>query len=322
MRIMPQVPEPGRQWLPFPPTPGKYGPCPVEAKDGAAGVLGGFSVWGSGDFHALFSSEEGSTDWKGDVSGFHLVADALLRSDLLAGFSVSRSNGSFEFTDRTDPVMGSGVYESRMITVHPYVNWSVREGFGLWATVGYGQGKVEIKEVDTTRTSDTKMTAAAAGFNVDLLTKDDLFLFEGGTTKLKFKGEDSFARVEVEGSNPTNPETRINPLTSDDRRSRPSLEASHERRLESGSIVTSSLEIGLCYDSGEGATGELTHYLSDTPDVAWAEFLRHEEIVDPQDLVTVRRAMWAVEIGEPPTLEIARPDDVLRGGQDSSAACQ
>ncbi|MCY4137826.1 MAG: autotransporter domain-containing protein, partial [Rhodobacteraceae bacterium] len=220
-------------------------------EDGTPGV----SVWGSGDYLALSSSEEGSTDWKGNLSSFHLGADALLQPDLLAGFSVSRSIGSFEFTDRTDPVAGSGSYKSRMTTVHPYVNWSMREGLGFWATVGYGQGEVEIKEVAATRTSDTKMTAAAAGFNIDLLTKDDLFLLEGGTTKLKFKGEDAFARVEVEGRNLMDPETRINPLTSNVHRSRLSLEASHERRLESGSIVTSSLEIGLRYDGGEGTTG-------------------------------------------------------------------
>ena len=40
--------------------------------------------------------------------------------------------------------------------------------------------------------------------------------------------------------------------------------------------------------------GQLTHYFTDTPDGAWAEFLRHEEIFDPEDLLTVRRAPWAV----------------------------
>ena len=43
------------------------------------------------------------------------------------------------------------------------------------------------------------------------------------------------------------------------------------------------------------APGELTHYLCDTPDGAWAEFLRHEEIRNPEDLPTVRRALWAVD---------------------------
>ena len=51
--------------------------------------------------------------------------------------------------------------------------------------------------------------------------------------------------------------------------------------------------------------GQLTHYFADTPDGAWAEFLRHEEISDPADLLTVRRALWAVEVRDEPA---ARPN--------------
>lgn len=47
------------------------------------------------------------------------------------------------------------------------------------------------------------------------------------------------------------------------------------------------------------ATGEgPVQYLADTPNGAWAEFLRHEEIVSYADLAGVRRALWAVEVGE------------------------
>ncbi len=63
-------------------------------------------------------------------------------------------------------------------------------------------------------------------------------------------------------------------------------------------------------------------YFSDTPDGAWAEFLRHEEIVDPHDLATIRRALWAVDLGEP---SLARPDlprETLTGGRASHAACR
>jgi hypothetical protein len=70
------------------------------------------------------------------------------------------------------------------------------------------------------------------------------------------------------------------------------------------------------------AEGELTHYFSDTPDGAWAEFLRHEEIVDPQDLPTIRRALWAVEIGDEPAPRPTLPQQILMGGVDSWRACQ
>ncbi len=70
------------------------------------------------------------------------------------------------------------------------------------------------------------------------------------------------------------------------------------------------------------APGELTHYFCDTPDGAWAEFLRHEEIRDPQDLYTVRRALWAVDIGKIPSHQPNLPRETLVGGPDTWPACQ
>src|SRR5262245_60720435 len=55
------------------------------------------------------------------------------------------------------------------------------------------------------------------------------------------------------------------------------------------------------------------HYFADTPDGAWAEFLRHEEITDVQDLLTIRRQLWAVEVGDAPATRGALPADGLTG---------
>lgn len=68
--------------------------------------------------------------------------------------------------------------------------------------------------------------------------------------------------------------------------------------------------------------GRLTHYFTDTPDGAWAEFLRHEEIVDPADLQTVRRALWVVEIGDEPAVRPELAPESLTGGWESWSACQ
>jgi len=38
------------------------------------------------------------------------------------------------------------------------------------------------------------------------------------------------------------------------------------------------------------------HYLGSTPTVAWAEWIRHQEITDPGDLAGVAAALWAVLI--------------------------
>ena len=75
---------------------------------------------------------------------------------------------------------------------------------------------------------------------------------------------------------------------------------------------------GRWHGEGEGPV----HAFADTPDGAWAEFLRHEEIVDPEDLATVRRSMWAVEIGPPPRRRPALRRRTLLGKPSSYPACR
>lgn len=67
---------------------------------------------------------------------------------------------------------------------------------------------------------------------------------------------------------------------------------------------------------------ELTHYLCDTPDGTWAEFLRHEEIVDAEDLITIRRDLWAVDIGDEPGARPELPPQTLAGGPGKWPDCQ
>jgi hypothetical protein len=71
---------------------------------------------------------------------------------------------------------------------------------------------------------------------------------------------------------------------------------------------------------GEGPA----QYLADTPDGAWAEFLRHEEITDPEELAGVTRHLWAIELPgneDEPAAPRLRPS-VLKGGLDSYPHCQ
>lgn len=71
------------------------------------------------------------------------------------------------------------------------------------------------------------------------------------------------------------------------------------------------------------ATGEgPAHYFADTPDGAWAEFLRHEEITEPADLATIRRQIWVVDIGDARAEQVNLPIEVATGGYDTYAPCQ
>lgn len=75
---------------------------------------------------------------------------------------------------------------------------------------------------------------------------------------------------------------------------------------------------GRWHGSGDGPA----HYFADTPDGAWAEFLRHEEITEPADVATIRRQMWAVEIGDEPAEPVRLAEGVMTGGLDTYPPCQ
>jgi hypothetical protein len=70
---------------------------------------------------------------------------------------------------------------------------------------------------------------------------------------------------------------------------------------------------------GEGPV----QYFADTPDGAWAEFLRHEGISQAGELVGIRRSMWAIEMPDDPapaTPALRQP--VLSGGTGTYRECQ
>ena len=70
---------------------------------------------------------------------------------------------------------------------------------------------------------------------------------------------------------------------------------------------------------GEGPV----QYLADTPNGAWAEFLRHEGISEESELVNVRRSLWAVEAPEDLHAEAPAMDEAaLTGGIDTYVECQ
>lgn len=75
---------------------------------------------------------------------------------------------------------------------------------------------------------------------------------------------------------------------------------------------------GRWHGEGEGPV----HYFADTPDGAWAEFLRHEEITSAEDLETVERALWAVRLPDDGYTEPRLPVKTMTGGRESYAACQ
>lgn len=61
---------------------------------------------------------------------------------------------------------------------------------------------------------------------------------------------------------------------------------------------------------------------ADTPDGAWAEFLRHEGITDAADLAGVRRSLWTVQLPEAGWVRPELAEAQTLGGLSSYAECQ
>jgi len=74
--------------------------------------------------------------------------------------------------------------------------------------------------------------------------------------------------------------------------------------------------------AGGTATAKAGPLLRRHADGAWAEFLRHEDIDDPADVKTIRRQMWAVEIGDRPAEQVDLPLNILTGGPDTYERCR
>lgn len=73
------------------------------------------------------------------------------------------------------------------------------------------------------------------------------------------------------------------------------------------------------HGDGEGPA----QYFSSTPESAWAEFLRHQEIREAADLAGVERVLWTVEIDDnEPAVEPDLPRATLTGDRTSYWACQ
>ena len=214
---------------------------PSKEEEGGAGR---FAAWGCGDYRNLAGGgEDGVVAWNGEVFSVHLGADVRLGSDVLAGLSVSRSRGSFDYYAGGRDA-GGGAYELQLTGVHPYLGWSVSSDLDVWGTVGHSWGEIRIVDdlAGDPRTREAMLDSGAVGVSGRLLAR--------GTTSVKLKGEGALARLDVAGDGET-----FGAVTVDMRRLRLSTEASHEHVFSSGGSLTPWGELGVRHDGGDGETG-------------------------------------------------------------------
>ena len=211
---------------------------------GGSGLIGNLALWGSGDYRNVSGNRE-TLEYEGDVVSANLGIDTKLTADLLAGVSVAWARGQVDYTVRHE---NTGVFTTDLTSINPYLGWQAPSGMNLWATAGYGWGEIEIDdELAETQARDLTQQMVAAGVNGPLASSDQQI--EGGTTRLRLKGETAFTWADVDGAE------NIGSTTLNASRQRLLLEGIHVRKLASGTTLTPSIEIGMRYDGGDGETG-------------------------------------------------------------------
>ena len=212
--------------------------------DGKGSPFGQFTFWGSGDYRSISGGSPQSVDYDGSVTSAHLGIDTQLGADLLAGLALSWSRGTVDYKASGT----EGDLTTRLLSFNPYVGWQMPGGMNLWSTAGYGFGKVKIDDkAAAAQESNLNQRMFAAGLKGTLASSDQLIA--GGTTNLNVKGEVAFTWADVEGAG------SIEDMALQVGRQRLMLEGAHVRKLASGATFTSSLEVGVRNDTGDGETG-------------------------------------------------------------------
>ena len=222
---------------------------PAEVEDVPPGEPGRVAVWAVGDYGRL-SGKQSMIDYKGGVFAGHLGTDVRLGPDFVIGVAASWFEGSFDYTDGRNETAVDGEIKSRMTGFYPYMSWSLTEAFSMWAAAGWGFGeiKIEDKDISGRQKGDTIMRTGAAGGKLRLISKAGAF--SGGLTTVDLKGEAWLTRLNVESN-----DDRIEGLTTDVNRLRLAMRGAHGLSLRSGSSITPSLEFGVRRDGGDGETG-------------------------------------------------------------------
>ena len=219
---------------------------PLNAAGSGGGLFRNVTLWGSGDYRDFSGGDRQVMHYEGDVTSINFGMDSRVGTDMLAGFSVSWAAAEVDYDD----VNGvSGESTTTLASVNPYVGWQASDSINLWAAAGYGWGDVEINDdAAATQESDLEQQMVAAG--VSGLLVDSGKVAEGGKTTVRIKAEAAYTWADIDG------EGSLESLTLDANRSRLMLEAAHEQALDSGGTMTSSLEIGVRSDGGDGEDGE------------------------------------------------------------------
>ena len=230
---------PGWQaWMPGQ-TPGYDSLDAASGQDVAWQQPARWTVWG----HADRQSFEGM-GYDGGLTSIYVGADADFGERWLGGFAVSRSVGEADYEFTSAQATGSGDIETDMLSIFPYVRWSLNDDAEAWAILGFGWGDADHGRSATSQqgTADASMWMASFGGRRTLASAD--------AWELSLLGDASVLDLQTDGGVGI-----INDMEAGMSRLRAGLEAGRNIALEGGGSLAWFGQVAARHDGGDGETG-------------------------------------------------------------------
>ena len=220
----------------------------TKARDG-----GSYSFWGrvsQGSFGGVAASENVDLRLEGKVTTGMLGADQA-KGKWLVGIAVAKTSGKGTYSTigqatRDLATSNTNSIEASLTALIPYVSMKYSERLSLWATLGFGSGKMSFATSPTKiHTADIDWKMAAMGMRGDLITPMD----GNGDFSLALTSDAMLTKITSEKTED------LSATDSKVTRFRVGLEGSWHKTLEDGSTLTPNLEVGIRHDGGDAETG-------------------------------------------------------------------
>lgn len=220
----------------------------LSASDPDGYSEGGISLWGQANYLDISGGNTSTVNWDGSLFSIHVGTDILLNSQTLAGLAVGVTKGTIDYSNAGSQNSG-GQLKSRMTVLSPYMSWSTSDKSNLWATVGFGRGRIDYDDDSHGRFSNkTEMMQLITGGTYELRKISD----EGGSRSatINLKGEAWSSRHTLKRSTVRAEKSKIGIYGL-----RFAVEGVQEINCGQDACLTPAGEVGVRWDEGDGDTG-------------------------------------------------------------------
>ena len=211
---------------------------PGGARAGAGDPVS-WTLWYDGELNRFQGRLPGGAH-RGEVFSAYLGLDYHGFDNMTAGVALTHSTGEMDFDMEG---LGYREVDAKVTSLMPYLRWSPRAGWNLWALSGYGTGRMDVRESeDMAHRADLSLSLGALGVRRELLR------FDSGA-ELAVKADAFGVRVDTAETD------YLAGTTGDAGRVRLLLEGSGDWLLDEEQSISPNVSLGARLDGGDAETG-------------------------------------------------------------------